>query len=117
MIHAPVAAPLIHHGSADPFVAVIESPYGMAMLYDETSSSPQAARRPRVARLSGSEVSMLLHAHTARRAMAYFDQLPPEQRELVREGKAVVKGYTWQIQGRDNLGRFQSVRNDLRQEP
>jgi len=52
---------------------------------------------------------MLLKQHTAARAMAFFDRLPPEERERVREGKAVVKGYTWQIQGRDAAGRFLSV--------
>lgn len=54
---------------------------------------------------------MLLAQHTAPRAMAFYDALPPEQRALVREGLAIVRGDTWRLQSRDARGRFGSVRD------
>lgn len=63
-------------------------------------------RRPRYAHLSSQELNLLLRQHTAKTAMAFFDRLSPEQRERVREGSEVIKGFTWQLQDRDPQGRF-----------
>ena len=81
----------------------------MDLSIDTMNEFSRPSRRGRYTHLSLQEVNMLLKQHTAARAMAFFDRLPPEERERVREGKAVVKGYTWQIQGRDAAGRFLSV--------
>ena len=63
-------------------------------------------RRTRYAHLSSQELNLLLRQHTAKTAMAFFDRLSPEQRERVREGSEVIKGFTWQLQDRDSRGRF-----------
>lgn len=65
--------------------------------------------RSRYSRLPAHEIDRLLREHTVKRAMAFFDRLPPERREMVREGKIPLIGHTWQIQDRDDRGRFQSV--------
>lgn len=72
-------------------------------------ASAPVSRGSRYSHLGQQELNLLLRQHTSRAAMAFFDRLSPEQRELVREGSAVIKGFTWQIQGRDARGRFQSV--------
>ena len=71
---------------------------------------PFAARRPgRYSGLSSQELNLLLRQHTAKTAMAFFDRLSPEQRDMVREGKIAMKGFTWQLQDRDERGRFLPV--------
>lgn len=65
--------------------------------------------RKRYRDMDDQELNLAIRTHTAKAAMAFFDRLPAEERERVREGLSVVKGYTWQIQGRDAGGRFQPV--------
>jgi hypothetical protein len=73
---------------------------------DDTGTATTTPRRSRYAGASPGEINMALRAHTARRAMAFFDRLSPEERERVREGTGVVKGYAWQLRERDARGRF-----------
>lgn len=65
--------------------------------------------RSRYSRLPAHEIDRLLREHTVKRSMAFFDRLSPEHREMVRTGAIPLTGHTWQIQDRDDRGRFRAV--------
>ena len=73
------------------------------------AAPPRPGYRSRYAHLSPQELNLELRRHMSRLSMAFFDRLSPEERETVREGNAPLLGYTWQIQGRDALGRFTGI--------